>query len=332
MIADGSDGDTLRPATTDDDLAAIVEVVAVVTPENPTSIDDMRWSDATYPGTLRVLAERAGRAVGAATVGRMYVHPPDFPAFWATIAVLPGDRRRGVGSAMLTAISDRARTAGKTELIVRCSDARPEGIAFLSHRGFHEHERSKIVRLGLEGLTAPDIEPPPGIAFLTLAERPDLIAGVHAVALEAFPDIPGGDEPIEAGDLAEFRARDVDRPGIPADAFIVALAGDDVVGYANLMLAPGSTTVAWHDMTAVRRDWRGRGIAAALKRATIAWAIHNGITALDTGNDEANAPMRAVNARLGYRPLPDEVLMRGPLFSGPDPAAPRVPRSDPAGR
>jgi GNAT superfamily N-acetyltransferase len=98
------------------------------------------------------------------------------------------------------------------------------------------------------------------------------------------------------------------------------------------MLAPGSTTVAWHDMTAVRRDWRGRGIAASLKRATIVWAIHNGITALDTGNDEANAPMRAVNARLGYRPLPDEVLMRGPLFSGPGPSAPRVPRSDPAGR
>jgi GNAT superfamily N-acetyltransferase len=262
----------------------------------------------------------------------MYVHPPDFPAYWATIAVLPGDRRRGVGSMLLAAISDHARAAGKTELILRCSDAQPEGIAFLSHRDFREHERSKVVRLALAGVTALDVEPPAGIAFSTLAERPDLIVGVHAVALEAFPDIPGGDEPIEAGDLAEFRARDVDRPGIPADAFIVALAGDEVVGYANLLMAPGSTTVAWHDMTAVRRDWRGRGIAAALKRATIAWAIHNGVTALDAGNDEANASMRAVNARLGYRPLPDEVFMRGPLFSGPGPSAPRAPRSDPAGR
>jgi GNAT superfamily N-acetyltransferase len=325
-------GATFRPATTDEDLAAIVDVIAVVTPDNPTSIDDIRWSDATYPGTLRLLAERGGRSVGAATVGRMYVHPPDFPAYWATIAVLPSDRRRGIGKTLLAAVSDHARMAGKSELILACSDAQPEGIAFLSHRGFHEHERSKLVRLGLAGMTAPDVEPPAGIAFSTLAERPDLIVGVHAVALEAFPDIPGGGEPIEAGDLAEFRARDVERPGIPADAFIVALAGDEVVGYANLMLAPGSTTVAWHDMTAVRRDQRGRGIAAALKRATIAWAIHNGITALDTGNDVANAPMRAINARLGYRPLPDEVLMRGPLFSGPGPSAPRAPHSDPEGR
>jgi GNAT superfamily N-acetyltransferase len=314
-----SDGVTLRPATTEDDLAAIVDVFVVVTPETPTSIDDMRWADATYPGTFRVLAERASRVVGVATVGRMFVHPPDFPAYWSTVSVLPGDRRLGVGSTLLAAVSERARTAGKSELILRCSDARPEGVAFLSHRGFREHERNKVVRLDLTGLPAPDIEPPAGIVISTLAERPELIVDVHAVALEAFPDIPGGDEPIEAGDLAEFRARDVERPGTPADAFIVALAGDDVVGYANLLMAPGSTTVGWHDMTAVRRAWRGRGIAAALKRATIAWAIRNGLTALDTGNDEANASMRAVNARLGYRPQPDEVFMRGPLFSGRDP-------------
>jgi hypothetical protein len=39
------------------------------------------------------------------------------------------------------------------------------------------------------------------------------------------------------------------------------------------------------------------------------------LTALVTGNDEDNAPMRAVNARLGYQPLPDEVFLRGPLLS-----------------
>ena len=66
-------------------------------------------------------------------------------------------------------------------------------------------------------------------------------------------------------------------------------------------------------MTAVRPAWRRRGIATAIKRATIAWAIDHGLEALETGNDETNAPMRAVNARLGYRPLPDVVGYRGPL-------------------
>ena len=71
-------------------------------------------------------------------------------------------------------------------------------------------------------------------------------------------------------------------------------------------------------MTAVRRDWRGRGLATVLRRPTVAWAIDRGLTALVTGNDVDNASMRAVNARLGYVPLPDEVEMRGPLLSGSD--------------
>ncbi|MGK2850300.1 MAG: N-acetyltransferase family protein [Candidatus Limnocylindrales bacterium] len=154
------------------------------------------------------------------------------------------------------------------------------------------------------------------VALTDLEARPELVVGVHAVALDAFDDIPGGDDPMAAGDLQEFRARDVDRPGIPPGAFKVALdeTTGEVVGYASLMMIPGSTTAAWHDMTAVRRSWRGRGIATALKVATIAWAIEHGLTALETGNDEENAGMRAVNGRMGYAALPDEVTMRGPLF------------------
>jgi RimJ/RimL family protein N-acetyltransferase len=69
-------------------------------------------------------------------------------------------------------------------------------------------------------------------------------------------------------------------------------------------------------MTAVARAWRGRGVAGALKRATIGWAIENGLVVLEAGNDTDNAAMRAVNARLGYGPLPDRLTMRGPLFDG----------------
>ena len=66
-------------------------------------------------------------------------------------------------------------------------------------------------------------------------------------------------------------------------------------------------------MTAVVRDWRGLGLASALKRRTIGWAIEHGLIALETGNDEDNLAMQAVNARLGYRPGPDYLTMRGAL-------------------
>ena len=69
-------------------------------------------------------------------------------------------------------------------------------------------------------------------------------------------------------------------------------------------------------MTAVGRRWRGRGVATTLKRATIAWAIEPGLELLETGNDDDNAPMRAVNRKLGYRPIPDMLTFRGPLRAG----------------
>ena len=142
---------------------------------------------------------------------------------------------------------------------------------------------------------------------------------MHAVAIEAFADIPGGDAPMAAGDLDEFRKRDVDRPSIPPAAFFIATddATGRVVGYACLLLQPPHRRrIAWHDMTAVARDWRGRGLATALKRATIGWAIADGLELLEAGNDTDNLAMRAVNARLGYVPSPDSLTLRGALVGG----------------
>lgn len=306
---------TIRRATDEEaDLEAIAGVVNQVAPDSPTSVGEMRWSDRTYPGTARFLAEHAGRPIGAATAGRIYMYPPDFPAFWGSVDVLPGERRRGIGSALLRAIAGHTRDAGKSAMHISASEARPEGIAFLRRHGFVEYDRSKTLRLDLRSIaTAPSPEPPDGVVLTSLEARPELVAGVHAVALETFPDIPGGGEPMAAGDLDEFRARDVDRPSIPAGGFAVAVEAttDRVIGYASLLLLPGSTTVAWHDMTAVVRDWRRRGVASALKRATIAWALEHGLETLETGSDDANASMRALNQRLGYVPMPDEVTMRG---------------------
>jgi hypothetical protein len=43
-------------------------------------------------------------------------------------------------------------------------------------------------------------------------------------------------------------------------------------------------------------------LALAVKLASIEWAARNGIVQLATRNDEENAPMLAINRKLGYRP------------------------------
>lgn len=304
----------IRPATSDEDLARIARIVTAVTPDFPISVAEMRWQQERYPGGGRVLAWLDGNPVGSGGAGRAYSYPEDFPGLWGNISVLPEHRRRGVGTAILAALMDLARAAGKTMLTGRTTEDRVESLAFLAHRGFSEHERMKALRLDLAGVQPPAVEPPAGIMVTSLEARPDLVENVYAVALEALPDIPG-DGPMAPGTLEEFRTRDVDREVVPPGAFMLALEGTSgrVVGYANLMMVPGNPKVAWHGMTAVARAWRGRGVALALKRATIAWAVARGLDALETANDTDNAPMRAVNQRLGYRPLPDEIYVRGPV-------------------
>ena len=301
-------------------LADYVRIRNAVTPDNTDSLEQIRWETATYPGeVVRFLADGPdGEPAGTASTGRIWMHAADYERYWLGIWVQPVARRRGIGSSLYSAISDAARTAGKTGFQTELSEAYPDGQRFLANRGFVETERNKMVRLELAGLAPPAVRVPAGTLLTTLAERPHLIAGVHAVALEAFPDIPSADEPIDVGSLEAFVARDVERVGIPKGAFFVAIdeASGEVAGYASLIYDAASTTVAYHDMTAVRRAYRGRGIATALKRATIAWAVEHGLEALDTGNDEENAPMRAVNLALGYRPVPDWIGLRGPLAPG----------------
>lgn len=308
-----------------DELPLFVELRNAVTPDWSTSVDDIRWMDETYPGGVRVLALDEGRPVGVGNTGRIHVHPPEYRDWWAEVTVLPDARRRGTGRALLRALSAPARAAGKTGFQLPVSEARPEGIAFLEAHGFTEFERSKAVRLDLDRGRIPPIDAPAGVEIVSLADRPDAVEEIHRVALATFPHIPGGD-PMAVGDLAEFRARDVDRPRIPKDGFFLAYVAGELAGYASLVLEAGRPGIAYHDMTAVLPEHRGRGIAAALKRATIGWAKRAGLDALETGNDEANATMRAVNARLGYRPLADLLFFRGPLLE--DPPRLRAPRGE----
>jgi mycothiol synthase len=297
-------------------LEAYIAIRNTVTPEDPASLEFLRWEDRAYPGQgERLIATLDGRPVGVAAAGRIRVYAPEFERHWLGLCVLPEARRQGIGGRLYQAASAIARAAGKTGFETMTSEHQTDGLAFMDHRGFVVTDRNKMVELDLRGRAAPEIEAPDGIEITSLAQHPDLTRGVHAVAVEAFQDTPSSDEPAEARPYEEWLARDVARASIPPAAFAIALdrATGTVVGYASLELIPGSTTRAWHDMTGVLRRWRGRGVARAVKQATIRWAIEHELETLVTGNDEHNLPMRAVNARLGYRPIPDELELRGPL-------------------
>ena len=123
---------------------------------------------------------------------------------------------------------------------------------------------------------------------------PSSPAGSDEVTLEAEPDIPGSEHDL-VKPFEDWLAHDMQGPGDRPEATFVAVAGDEVIGYAKFSLTSAQPTTAHHDLTGVKRSWRGRGVARALKATQIAWAKAHGYQELRTTNEERNAPIRRLN-------------------------------------
>ena len=228
------------------------------------------------------------------------------------MAVLPTHRRRGAGTALYVAVSAWARERKLEALDAICPEDDPESIAFAERRGFVEVERNGVLALDLRGYEPAAIAAPDGIEVTTWAERLELAHGIYDVAVEAFADVPG--RPVEGmAPFDHWLEHDMRGAGDRAEAVFLALADDEVVGFAKLSFNSAQPRVVHHDLTGVRRAWRGRGVAGALKRAQVAWAKEAGYERMQTQNEARNEPIRRINERLGYTPAPGEVVMRGPL-------------------
>jgi GNAT superfamily N-acetyltransferase len=285
-----------------------LEIYNTVWPHDAITMAEVRSVQATAQAYVDHLARVDGEPAGSA-VGIVFPHRPDRVS--TLLTVLPDRRRRGVGSALFEAVSEWARSLGLSELEAVVLDNDPESLAVAEGHGFVEERRELGVVLHLDEIQPPAIAPPDGVEIVTWAERPDLARGMYEVALEALPDIPGFEDDLEEP-FDDWLAHDMQGSGDRPEATFVAVAGDEVVGYAKFSLTDAQPTVAHHDLSAVKRAWRGRGIARALKAAQITWALANGYTELHTRNEERNEPIRRLNESFGYRPGIGRIYLVGP--------------------
>jgi mycothiol synthase len=300
-----------RCANTADEERSLA-VYNTVWPWDSVTMDEVESFKSGMKAYVDYLALAGGEPIGSAAVGL----PPQRPdVAFALVTVLAGHRGQGIGTALYRNVSGWLAEQGIERIDAPVFESDSESIAFATRRGFVEVERTPRLVLELEDVAPAAVDPPDGVRITSWAERPELARGIYEVACEAYPDVPGERnslmEPFE-----DWLAHDMRGSGDLPEATFVALAGDDVVGYAKFSLTKARPHVASHDMTGVKRAWRGRGVAGALKRAQIAWAKQAGYARLETQNEVRNEPMRRLNLRLGYQPAPGRVVMRGPLAEG----------------
>ena len=292
----------IAPAETDADLEAMIQVRRLVTPEARPTVEILRFNLDANSDLVYLVARAGGEPVACGFV------EPSGPYAAGDVAVVPEHRRRGVGSSMLAELSRRARALGKDELQGEVKESDPESSAFLERRGFVKVGAERAVVLALEGVEPPP-DPPEGVRIASRVEEPDRLDEMYGVAVQADEDIPGS---TGVQTFEQWRAHEIDKPNRRPELCFLALAGDEVVGYAALQVFGDE---AFHGLTATRRDWRRRGVATALKRAEIAAAKQAGFRRLLTESEERNEPMRRLNEKLGFVPAPEfsTVVMRGPV-------------------
>ncbi len=286
-----------------------LDIYNAVWPHDTLTMEDVRSFKASVRDHADCLACIDGKSAGSAVA---VIFPQRANRVFTILTVLAGQRRRGVGSALYEAVSAWAAEQGLNELEVPVLDNDAESLAFAQRRGFAEERREVGVVLHLADIAPLDIEPPHGVDIVTWAERPELARGMYEVALEAEPDIPGSEDDV-VEPFGDWLAHDMQGSGDRPEATFVALAGAEVIGYAKFSLTAAQPTVAHHDLSAVKRAWRRRGVARALKAAQINWALANGYTELHTRNETRNEPIRRLNASLGYRPGIGRIYLVGPL-------------------
>jgi mycothiol synthase len=290
----------IHPAETDAELEAWRRIrIAVLPNERAASVEEMRRTDTA--DRLMLLAELDGEVVGSAVGGKSDLAGSGFLA----PRVLESARRRGVGTALLRALAEHVHALGYTQAGGNVDD--PGSLAFAERFGFREVDRQvEQVRVVLNEEPAPP--PPEGIEIVCVADRPDLwTAAYGTVGAQAFQDM-ALDRPVEATP-EEWEHEWLTHP----EAAFLAVSGGEVVGCAGLQPDTDFPERAENALTAVRRDWRGRGVATALKQTTLAWAADNGIREVYTWTQRGNDDMRRLNERLGYITRTESISVRGAL-------------------
>lgn len=297
----------LRPATIPDDYIhmAVILNASSALPITPGEIADTQsgWPEGSI--TYRVMAEDGtGQVIGFAEAYR-------FPntaegKFYATVVVHPAFRNNGAGSALLTAVERFVTGHGGNRLVGDVQDSDAGALAFMEKRGYKVERHGYDSTLDLRGLQAPPnfgavaaVEAT-GIRFFTLADSdtPEVCRALYDLYGRTMVDIPG----YEAKSFMTFQTWSrsmIEGQGARLDWIFIAADKDRLVGVTQ---AINSQDHVYTNHTLVDREYRGRGIAKALKLLTIQAAIRHGAPYMRTGNDSLNGPMLAVNRKLGYKP------------------------------
>jgi mycothiol synthase len=251
----------------------------------------------------RFVAWLEGQAVGFAQYSQNagQYHPQRF-SVW--VEVLPEFTQRGIGGLLYQRLLE---DLAQHQPIAFSSNTREDkyGLEFLQRRGFVEKMRTWENRIAL---ASHDHTPHQHLRGQLEAQ------GIQIINLEQFLE---RFTPEDYYRLNQTLSRDVPRlypmtersfeewaswnlygsKVLPHGTFF-AVSGSEPIGMSQLFKSDGKYITI--GLTAVLRQQRGKQLALALKTTCLEWAKTQGYFEVRTWNDSNNAPILALNSKLGF--------------------------------
>jgi GNAT superfamily N-acetyltransferase len=286
----------IRELDPEADAEQIVELLVVTIPTIVTSTEEWLHRQLTFPQRARLLslvAEVDGQIVGFGGAGLVFFGGGGENGF-VNVLVHPDHRRRGIGGELYRPLREHVLSLG----VLRAAsmfDESAEGVAFARTRGWSEERAETLSMLDPRTVTDP---PPPDVELVPAAQLDT--HDLHRLDEEATRDMPSLVQ-IDEIPYDEWLGFVWEAPLFMREGSYGAVV-DGQLAAISFLTANLEHGRAFNMFTATAREYRGRGLALAVKLASTHWAAEHGITLLVTTNDETNAPMLAINRRLGYRP------------------------------
>ncbi len=227
--------------------------------------------------------------------------------------------KRGVADLLFDQLVNDLRDAKAVTVSCRQYASEIELLDFLKGRGFAETSRVLEMRLDV---TTTDIAEfaslrkrlyDQGISISTFADErardPRCVEKLYLLTTLLNQDDPARGPFVPPAYNAREALMWLEMKYVLPDAYFIAKHGDDYVGVSDVSLFEALPRGLTQGFTGVRREYRRKGLATLLKVCGITYAQSNGYQIIQTFNKSEQTAIHALNEKLGFEPMFEEVLL-----------------------
>ncbi len=298
---------------TDDDYSHIVRLEEAAYPDKKRSEENFRHNDENRAEKCehqRFIAELDGQVIGHSfyTQWEGTYQPGNFFIY---ALIHSNHQGEGYGKKFYQRLLEELKEHDPKKLEAHAREDKKRALRFLKDRGFKRTMKMWEAELKVDEFDFDEYEgleeklEDEGIVLMSLKEIEDDEENkrkLYELHEDVMEDVPLPDE-YKRTDYDRFIDGLFNHPGYFPEGYILAIKDDEFVGMSSHWFKEKENSL-FTGLTGVRRDYRGKGIATAMKVKALEVAKEENIDKIKTMNETRNEDILHINEKMGFEKKP----------------------------